>query len=308
MENIDTKGDDELAYVYRYTDLKDNIIKYVGIVWSDNRSLVERLIEHEKNDEWCKNGSYKIEYITENIITRTDAEYFESHFVSLYGTDNYYNKSKAGWGVSSFLPDRENDWIEFDQSVFEEKCNDICGTKNVYKMMFDLSKAKIHCEKLLFTYSKCKRKKIDDSRHCKICGGNDFYIKIENGKKQMYCSHCNKKTTILSNYQKYCYDEKYIGGYIFDGNQIEQYDFYVYKGKHFGEEVDFVNKINEENSKITIYGFDKEYIKILLKRYLINKSEDTEKRIQSYKTKILEEIEKSHAINCALSNNEFVFI
>ena len=40
-----------MAYIYRYTDLVDNIIKYVGIVWSDNRSLEDRLYEHELRDD-----------------------------------------------------------------------------------------------------------------------------------------------------------------------------------------------------------------------------------------------------------------
>lgn len=37
-----------MAWVYRYTDLSDNIIKYIGIVWGKNRTLKQRLIEHKK--------------------------------------------------------------------------------------------------------------------------------------------------------------------------------------------------------------------------------------------------------------------
>lgn len=262
-----------MAYVYRYIDLIDNIIKYVGVVWSPNRTLLQRLIEHERNDEWCKKGSYRIEYITENITTRTDAEYFESHFVSLYRTDNYYNKSKAGWGISSYLPNRENDWVEFDQSIFEEGNKNYHGIKDVYKITYDLNENKSNCEKLLFAYSKCKRKKIDDHRHCKYCGGNDFYVKNENGKRQMYCNHCNIKTTLLSNCINYCYKDKYIGGYIFNGNQIEQYNFYVYNGQHFGEDDSFY-QIKDEHGRIVIYGFDKFYTKIIANRYLSEKREE----------------------------------
>lgn len=97
-----------MGYVYRYMDLEDNIIKYVGIVWSDNRTLQQRIREHERNDSWCRNRKWRIEYITENINTRTDAEYCEAHYISLFGTDKYYNVKKAGWGVSSFLPHRDN--------------------------------------------------------------------------------------------------------------------------------------------------------------------------------------------------------
>ena len=37
-----------MAIVYRYTDLADNTIKYVGIVWSGNRTLKQRDEEHRK--------------------------------------------------------------------------------------------------------------------------------------------------------------------------------------------------------------------------------------------------------------------
>lgn len=102
-----------MGYLYRYTDLVDDIIKYVGIVWSDNRTLVQRLSEHEKNDDWCYKRKWKIEYITADINSRTDAEYFESHYISLYETDKYFNIKKSGWGVSAFLPDRESEWKEY---------------------------------------------------------------------------------------------------------------------------------------------------------------------------------------------------
>ena len=99
-----------MGYVYRYTDLADNTIKYVGVVYSQNRTLEDRIREH-KSDDWCKCRRWKIEYINENIITRTDAEYFEAHYIALFGTDKYFNIKKSGWGTSSFLPDRTNDWI-----------------------------------------------------------------------------------------------------------------------------------------------------------------------------------------------------
>ena len=98
-----------MGCIYRYVDLEDNIIKYVGIVWSDNRTLKQRVTQHLL-DTWYKNKSWKIEYIEENICTRTDAEYFEAHYISLYRTDKWYNCSKANWGISHYLPNRENDW------------------------------------------------------------------------------------------------------------------------------------------------------------------------------------------------------
>ena len=35
-----------MGVVYRYIDLNDNQIKYVGIVWSGNRTLKQRVEEH----------------------------------------------------------------------------------------------------------------------------------------------------------------------------------------------------------------------------------------------------------------------
>ena len=102
-----------MGYIYRYTDLEDNVIKYVGIVWSKNRTLKQRIKEHELYDEWCCDKKWKIEYITEDIKTRTDAEYLESHYISLYETDKYYNVKKKGWGISSFIQDKEAEWKEY---------------------------------------------------------------------------------------------------------------------------------------------------------------------------------------------------
>ena len=67
-----------MAYVYRYIDLKDNIIKYVGIVYERTRTLDQRIKEHAIKDEWCKNSEWKIEYIETDIDSRTDAEYMEA--------------------------------------------------------------------------------------------------------------------------------------------------------------------------------------------------------------------------------------
>lgn len=99
-----------MGYVYRYTDLKDNQIKYVGIVYGNTRTLTRRVYEHKLYDEWCKNGNYKIEYIKMPIHTRTDAEFLESHFISLYKTDRFYNIKKKGWGVSKLISEQEFKW------------------------------------------------------------------------------------------------------------------------------------------------------------------------------------------------------
>ena len=102
-----------MAVVYRYTDLHDEIIKYVGIVWSGNRTLADRIKEHSANDEWCKDGCWKIEYLEKNIKSRIDAELLEAHYISKFGTGEFFNKSKSTWGKSDLLDDLDENWIEY---------------------------------------------------------------------------------------------------------------------------------------------------------------------------------------------------
>lgn len=100
-----------LYIVYRYVDLNDNITKYIGITCKKHkiRSLESRIAEHYKKDKWAK-GFYRIDYFV--VSCQTDAEAFESHLISLYKTYEYYNKAKANWGISNFLPIRIN-WKEY---------------------------------------------------------------------------------------------------------------------------------------------------------------------------------------------------
>lgn len=100
-----------MAYVYRYTDEADGIIKYVGIIWSDKRSIKRRIIEHSK-DERFKGTTWKIEYINKDVRTRTDAECLEAHYIAKYQTYKYLNSSKSEWGICSFITN-EHKWIEF---------------------------------------------------------------------------------------------------------------------------------------------------------------------------------------------------
>ena len=92
-----------MGYIYRYRDKKDKIIKYVGIVWSENHTLKYRIEQHLRNDAWVKESDWDIEYIYSERWTRTDVEYLESHFIALYETNKYYNVKKNGWGCSNLL-------------------------------------------------------------------------------------------------------------------------------------------------------------------------------------------------------------
>ena len=274
-----------MAYVYRYTDLLDEKIKYVGIVWSENRTLLQRILEHEKNDEWCKKGQFRIEYITENILSRTDAEYFESHYISLYETDKYYNTKKSGWGVSSFLPERD-DWILFNPLDFQSESENSCQIRNGFEVKLNLESNTFEIKEIPFRFSRCKRKKVDDHRHCKYCGGNDFYIEYGDDKHiWTYCKRCNKKLTMLTSGFNKFYKDEYIGGYVYDGSNIEEYDYYVFNGKHYGEEKKFYNVSDCINS-VKIYGFDKEKCISTIKDFLEIKVKKIRKTIKKYQNEL----------------------
>ncbi len=127
-----------MAYVYRYIDKADSVIKYVGIVWGDNRTLEQRIYEHLKKDDWCINGDFEIEYINEDIDCRTDAEYFESHYISLFQTDKWFNVKKSGWGVSKYLPNRD-DWKKYVVSQEEIKKHKELRIKNGREQQIEMA-------------------------------------------------------------------------------------------------------------------------------------------------------------------------
>ena len=103
------------AYVYKYTDLNDNKVKYIGIVYGQTRKLTDRLIEHEKDYWFDSSDNWLIEYI--ELDNRSVAESYESHLISFYKTYEYYNICKNNWGVNKFLP--EPNWICFDKRLYE---------------------------------------------------------------------------------------------------------------------------------------------------------------------------------------------
>ena len=81
-----------MYYVYKYTAKETNIVKYVGITNIPER----RINEHFKFDSWSTSESFIIEYF--KVSTRSEAEAWESHLISLYNTGKYYNKSKKKLG------------------------------------------------------------------------------------------------------------------------------------------------------------------------------------------------------------------
>ena len=104
-----------MAIVYRYFNTDTKEYDYIGIVYSEHRTLAQRVREHSKEPQF-QNGNYTIDYF--NVETHTDAEVWEAHLIAKYGTNKRLNKSKATWGTCSYLPDDKDMWIKFE---IEEK-------------------------------------------------------------------------------------------------------------------------------------------------------------------------------------------
>lgn len=102
--------------VYRYIDNSDNQIKYVGITYKDGMRM--RIYNHCSMDEWNNKGLWRIEYF--ECDNKSEAEAFESHLISLYGTDKYYNKQKSGWGINKYLPSVEDKWQLWQDAHFAD--------------------------------------------------------------------------------------------------------------------------------------------------------------------------------------------
>jgi hypothetical protein len=102
--------------VYRYIDVTDNIIKYVGI--TTLKRLAARESMHRSQDIWRCKGLWRIEYFTCN--NKSEAEAFESHLIALYDTGKYYNKAKTGWGLNQYLPDIEDKWILYKHPIYTD--------------------------------------------------------------------------------------------------------------------------------------------------------------------------------------------
>ena len=80
----------------------------------------------------------------------------------MYQTDKYFNVSKAGWGVSSFLPNRENDWVEFIQKpiTLKQNLSDLRLTimkekRKLNKLQFEIEDKNKELDKLACNINYC---------------------------------------------------------------------------------------------------------------------------------------------------------
>ena len=108
-----------MPYVYRYVDRSDGVTKYIGIIKKE--SNFPGRFEQHKNDWWARLGEFDVYYI--EVETVSDAEALEGHFISVYGTEKYYNKSKTKWGPCSFAPE-EYSWVQLQSSVPKDNTNE----------------------------------------------------------------------------------------------------------------------------------------------------------------------------------------
>jgi len=106
-----------MAYVYRYRDTNDGVVKYVGIV--NVESNFPKRFEQHKRDKWCKGRNWEISYI--EVPSRADAEALEAHYIARYRTYNWYNKAKADWGALSFIDDSKFEWKLIDGTGRDRK-------------------------------------------------------------------------------------------------------------------------------------------------------------------------------------------
>ena len=116
-KNVWVKGENaDMGYVYKYTDLSDGIVKYIGVVLRECKNgLSKRIYEHSQRDLWVFNKKWKIEYL--ETKTNNDAYALEGHFISRYKTYEWYNVKKADWGVLSFLDENKLSWKVYLENV-----------------------------------------------------------------------------------------------------------------------------------------------------------------------------------------------
>ena len=124
-----------ILYLYKMVDISDDIVKYIGIVYKDGKSVKQRIIEHLHYDDWCKERKWRVYWIELN--SRTDCEFLESHFISYYKTYNYFNTGKCTWGETSLPIDTYFTWnrepVVFSREMFRRRYN---AEKSFYKNIF----------------------------------------------------------------------------------------------------------------------------------------------------------------------------
>ena len=107
-----------MFYVYKYKDLDDGVVKYIGI--TDN--LDRRISQHKKEGGFLGHR-WDICYL--QVPTKSDAESLEAHFIAVYNTHLFLNKAKAQWGQLSFYNDQTYEWKPYSTKVLQKSKEEI---------------------------------------------------------------------------------------------------------------------------------------------------------------------------------------
>ena len=169
--------DDLNNCVYRYIDIGDGNIKYIGIV--DKGTLPTRHKQHQR-DSWFKNGEFICQYI--QLQNKSETEAMESHLIEYYHTGEWFNKSKVGWGLNSFIKTpSEYEWqyyIPEEETIFY-----LCNCIKIADEKGDTEAIK--------RYLKAIERLIDKKEKVKAFLSNKQYNK--------YCNHNNFADLEVSN-------------------------------------------------------------------------------------------------------------
>ena len=265
-----------MGYVYRYTDLTDNIIKYVGIVWSENRTLEQRIREHYLYDEWCNGKQWKVEYL--EIDNKTDCEGLEGHFISLYGTNEWYNKGKANWGISNIYSMINWEWKEFEYTHEDIEIKKRNNRRINDSFLFNLYNKSIY----VFNNGVC------------YCFFNSFknepiyvYMALSQEEEEFAIKnnirYMNREQ--LNNIIKMMEEDNKPFGYGLVPNEIEQTkmerNLAIEQCFTYKEYQRLFNEVQEE--KIKLYNLDIEYVKRFIRNCVYEMRADVE-RLQAQKS------------------------
>ena len=103
-----------MSIVYRYINKETKQIEYIGIVYSDKKILLDRMVEHSKEEKF-QDKEWKIQYF--ECENRSVAEAWESHLIEKYETYKYLNVCKKGWGLNPYIPNDEDLWQDFTEEA-----------------------------------------------------------------------------------------------------------------------------------------------------------------------------------------------
>ena len=283
-----------MPYIYRYRDIEDDTIKYVGIVYTPGKTLAQRIYEHSANDEWCNDGKYSIEYI-EGDFSRTDLEYLESHYIALCHTYDFYNVKKAGWGTSKLLKfELQEDWEIYIPNQFPNV------NEHVYKITLTETDD-VNIKQLPVIKKICKIKLGKDA-HCRKCGSNNIYKEQTCTVGQMYCKECGAWVCQGDRDFNETYTPFYNGKYkISNDEKPLEYTYYtiLYDKRypqgtseqltkiHDGPDI-FSLKLKKEEKYLYTYALSYEDINIQKSKLLNYVADQKKKEIEKLQKRLIE--------------------